>query len=85
LHVKQHVKEEQKEMFAKARKAGLDLNDLGQQMLLRKQELIDELSGSEAAAVRPPPPRRAAELGTAVAMLFVKKVTVNLNFPRSFT
>ena len=31
-----HVQEEEKEMFAKARKSGLDLNDLGRQMAERK-------------------------------------------------
>lgn len=35
-----HVKEEEKEMFPKAKKAGLDLVALGQEMALRKDELI---------------------------------------------
>lgn len=38
-YVKHHVKEEQTEMFAKARKTKLDLAELGQRMLQRKQEL----------------------------------------------
>ena len=34
-----HVQEEEKEMFAKARKSGLDLNDLGRQMAERKTQI----------------------------------------------
>ena len=39
--VKHHVKEEQSEMFPKARKTKLDLVALGAQMATRKQELMD--------------------------------------------
>lgn len=35
-----HVEEEEKEMFPKARKSGLDLNELGAEMAQRKQELL---------------------------------------------
>ena len=38
-----HVQEEEKEMFAKAKKSGLDLLALGQEMALRKQELMSTL------------------------------------------
>lgn len=38
--VKHHVKEEEKEMFPKARKTKLDLVALGAQMAARKQELM---------------------------------------------
>jgi hemerythrin superfamily protein len=38
-----HVKEEEKEMFPKAKKSGLDLRALGQEMALRKQELMSTL------------------------------------------
>ena len=38
--VKHHVKEEQTEMFPKARKAALDLVELGRQMAERKQQLM---------------------------------------------
>lgn len=38
-----HVQEEEKEMFAKAKKSGLDLLALGQEMALRKQELLSTL------------------------------------------
>lgn len=38
--VKHHVKEEQTQMFPKAKKSGMDLRELGRQMLARKQELM---------------------------------------------
>ncbi|KQW46566.1 MULTISPECIES: hemerythrin domain-containing protein [unclassified Roseateles] len=38
--VKHHVKEEQNEMFAKAKKSKLDLVELGRQMAERKQQLL---------------------------------------------
>jgi hypothetical protein len=38
-----HVKEEEKEMVPKAKKSGLDLRALGQEMALRKQELMSTL------------------------------------------
>jgi hemerythrin-like domain-containing protein len=38
-----HVEEEEKEMFVKAKKSGLDLLALGQEMALRKQELMSTL------------------------------------------
>lgn len=40
--VKHHVKEEQTQMFPKARESGLDLRELGRQMQERKQELMAE-------------------------------------------
>ena len=41
--VKHHVKEEQNEMFPKAQKTRVDMVELGQRMMARKQELLAEL------------------------------------------
>jgi hemerythrin-like domain-containing protein len=38
-----HVDEEQNEMFPQVRKSGLDLEDLGAQLFVRKQELVEQL------------------------------------------
>lgn len=52
-YVKHHVKEEQNEMFVRAKKTRLDMQQLGEQLAARKQELMDDpsqLEGSRAEA-----------------------------------
>ncbi|MEY4563393.1 MAG: hypothetical protein RLZZ618_2670 [Pseudomonadota bacterium] len=43
-YIDHHVKEEQDEMFPKVKKAGADLDALGEQLAQRKEELMMELS-----------------------------------------
>ena len=42
-YIDHHVKEEERQMFPQARKADLDLDELGMQLQQRKQELMSEL------------------------------------------
>ena len=44
-----HVKEEEEEMFPKAKKADLDLKDIGERLALRKDELEEELQSASAS------------------------------------
>lgn len=51
-YIDHHVKEEQEKMFPKAKKAKLDLVELGNQILQRKQELQAESDGFEVGEER---------------------------------
>jgi hemerythrin-like domain-containing protein len=62
--IQHHVKEEEGEMFPKARKAKLDSEALGVQMAQRKAELMAETESDEEA---PKAKRRAARDSTASA------------------
>ncbi len=47
-YIDHHVQEEEKEMFPKVRKTSLDLKELGEALLARKQELLAEFEPSVA-------------------------------------
>ena len=51
-YVRHHVKEEQGEIFAQARKSKLDLKAMGEQAMTRKQELMQELGAGGGASSR---------------------------------
>ena len=48
-YVKHHVKEEQNEMFVRAKKTRLDMQQLGEQLAARKQALMDDPSQLEGS------------------------------------
>ncbi|MBA3695788.1 MAG: hemerythrin domain-containing protein [Methylotenera sp.] len=45
-YIDHHVEEEEKEMFPKVRKAKVDLNELGLQLKMKKEELMTKLEGT---------------------------------------
>ena len=48
-YVMHHVKEEEEEMFPKAKEADLDLLDIGERLAQRKEELETELQSAGAS------------------------------------
>jgi len=65
-YIDHHVKEEEGEMFSKARKADIDSAALGEEMAVRKAELKEELgivdtdSGADKAATSPRKPKTSS-------------------------
>jgi hypothetical protein len=64
-YIDHHVKEEEGEIFVKARKADVDTEALGEQMSDRKEALMVELGFADEDSPRPPPVKTASPSRTA--------------------
>ena len=49
-YTKHHANEEEKKMFPKAKKCGMDMDELGEQLARRKLELLEEITGETGQA-----------------------------------
>jgi hemerythrin superfamily protein len=62
-----HVKEEETKMFPKAKACGVDLKDLGQKLLRRKLELLDQMASKASRQSQVPKPSSLFKHSTARA------------------
>jgi hemerythrin-like domain-containing protein len=51
-YINHHIKEEQEEMFPKARKSDVDLKEMGERIMFRKEELMTEMGIHEGEGAR---------------------------------
>lgn len=58
-YVNHHVEEEQEEMFAKAKKAKVDLKAIGEELMARKESLLAEMGGDAGTATKAPAKKKA--------------------------
>jgi hemerythrin superfamily protein len=72
-YIDHHVKEEEGEMFTKARKADVDTDALGQEIAGRKAELKTEMGIDDDEAVAPAVAKRAVENGAKKARTPARK------------